>query len=111
MIEAKKKALSGAELLQLLACEPETYEVQGVTVELRALTFTEVQGIANQHSGDNTEMAFQALRLGLVSPQLDETQFDQLRGGKSGPLMKMAQRVMEISGMTEGGGPLAGTGS
>lgn len=111
MSEAKKKALSGAELLQLLACEPEEYEVGGVVVDLRALTFTEVQGIANKHGSDNTEMAFQALRLGLVNPPLDDAQFEQLREGKSGPLMKMAQRVMEISGMTEGSGPLAGTGS
>lgn len=111
MAEAKGKALSGAELLQLLACEPEVFELDNIVVELRALTFTEVQSIATKHSGDNTEMAFQALRTGLVSPQLDGTQFDQLRNAKSGPLMKIAKRVMEISGMTEDSGPLAGTGS
>ena len=114
MAEAKAKALSGAELLQLLACEPETYEVQGVTVELRALTFTEVQKLAKIPGDDNVEANFQALRLGLVSPQLTDAEFEQLRNVKAGALMKMAQRVMLISGMTdeeEGGSPLGGGAS
>jgi hypothetical protein len=108
--DTKAKA-SAVDFLTLLACKPEEYVIDGVAVELRALTFSEVQGIATKHSGDNTEMAFQALRLGLVTPQLDDAQWEQVRGGKSGPLMKMATRVMEISGMTEGSGPLAGNGS
>lgn len=110
MTDAKAKA-SAVDFLALLACEPEEYTVDGVAVELRALSFTEVQGLATKHAGNTTEMAFQALRLGLVTPQLDEAQWERVREGKSGPLMKIANRVMEISGMTEGSGPLAGTGS
>src|SRR5687768_11540844 len=99
MADTKAKA-SATDFLTLLACKPEEYVVDGVAVELRALSFAEVQGIATQHGGNNTEMAFQALRMGLVTPQLSEEQWEAVRAGKSGPLMKMATRVMEISGMT-----------
>ena len=110
MADVKAKS-SAIDFLALLACKPEQYAVDGVEVELRALTFAEVQGLATKHAGDTTEMAFQALRLGLVTPQLDEEQWAQVRNGKSGPLMKMATRVMTISGMNEGSGPLDGAGS
>lgn len=99
------------DFLAALTCEPEIFETNGVTVELRSLTFAEVQRLATKHKDDNAEMTFQALALGLVSPKLDETQLEQLRNVKPGAIMKMAQRVMEISGMTESAGPLAGTGS
>lgn len=106
------KAISSAvDFLNALTCEPEVYEINGVVVELRSLTFTEVQRIANKHKDDNTEMAFQALALGLVKPELAPEQLEQLRSGRPGILMKIAQRVMEISGMVEGSGPLAGNGS
>jgi len=53
------------------------------------------------------------LTLGLLAPKLDEEQLAVVRNGKPGPLLKIAQRVMEISGMTEGEGgrPLDGSGS
>lgn len=105
------KATTGAvDFLAALACEPGIFETNGVTVELRSLTFTEVQRLAKQHKDDNTELAFQALRLGLLSPKLSDEQWQQVRDGKPGPLMKIATRVMEISGMTEGSGPLDGAG-
>jgi hypothetical protein len=106
------KAISSAtDFLAALSCEPEAYETNGVTVELRSLTFTEVQKIATQHRDDSNEMAFQAMRLGLVAPKLDDGQFEQVRSGKAGPLMNIAKRVMQISGMMEDSGPLAGGGS
>lgn len=111
MAEAKGKALSGAELLQLLACETELFDFGGGVVEIRTLTFPEAQGAFT--GGDANDVARHALRLGLVSPQLSDEEFDRLWTGKAGPVMKMAQRVMEISGLSdkEGAPPLAGDGS
>lgn len=114
MADTKAQAASPAvDFLAILASERELYETHGVTVELRTLTFSEVQGIATRNKGNDTEIAFQALRLGLMSPELSEEQWGLVRDGKSGPLMRIAQRVMEISGMvqSEGNGPLDGTGS
>lgn len=113
MADAKAKAASPAvDFMAMLANETELYEVApGIKVELRTLTFAEVQGLATQHKDNSTEMAFQSLRLGLTAPELSAEQWEQARHGKSGPLMKIAGRVMEISGMTEGNTPLAGTGS
>lgn len=111
------KATTGAiDFLAAISGGTELYEVEGVkgvTVELRSLTFAEVQQLSSANKDDSTEMAFQALVLGLVNPKLDEEQLAQVRQGKAGPLMKIAQRVMQISGMVdteEGGSPLDGGG-
>lgn len=108
-----KKTTAAIDFLAAIAGETELFEVGGLTVELRSLTFAEVQGLSTKNRGDASEMAFQALVLGMVDPKLDEAQLEQVRGGKPGVLMKIAQRVMEISGMIDeedGGSPLAGTG-
>lgn len=108
-----KSATNAIDFLAAIAGETELFEVGSVTVELRSLTFAEVQRLSAAHRNDNAEMAFQALALGLVAPKLDEAQLAQVRAGKPGPLMKIAQRVMEISGMVgdESGAPLDGGGS
>lgn len=102
-----KATSSAVDFLAALSGEPELFETDGVTVEVRSLTFTESQQLVQKYATDNTEMTFQALVLGLVSPKLDEAQLVQLRGSKPGPLMKIARRVIEISGMAEVDGPLA----
>ena len=112
MAEAQKKALSGAEFMQLLASETEMYEVPGFgVVELRNLTHVEVSKILAENKGNEADQSFAALKFGMLAPQLSAAEFDQLRALKPGPLFKIARRIMEISGMTEGSGPLAGTGS
>ena len=108
-----KATTSAVDFLAALSGETDIFETDGVTVELRSLTFTETQRLGVKFKNDNTEMAFQALALGLVKPALTPEQLEQLRQAKPGPLMKIAKRVMEISGMVdeEGGSPLAGSGS
>ena len=108
------KAITGAiDFLAAISGETDMFETDGVVVELRSLTFAETQRLGVKFKNDNTEMAFQALTMGLVKPALTPEQLEQLRQAKPGPLMKIAKRVMEISGMVdeEGGSPLAGTGS
>lgn len=111
-----KATTNAIDFLAAISGGTEFYEVEGVkgvTVELRSLTFEEVQKLSAAHKDDNTEMAFQALALGLINPALTDEQKQQMRGGKPGPLMKIAKRVMEISGMVdaeEGGSPLDGVG-
>lgn len=108
------KAISSAtDFLAAIAGETQTFEIEGLAVELRSLTFAEVQRLTAKHRDDAAEMAFQAVILGLVAPKLDETQLEQIRTAKPGPVMEIAKRVMEISGMAEqdGGTPLAGGGS
>lgn len=106
-----KATTSAVDFLAALAGETEIFETSGLAVELRSLTFAEVQQLGTKYKNESTEMAFQALALGLLSPKLDAEQLATLRVGRPGPLMKIAQRVMQLSGMTEdeGGSPLAGT--
>lgn len=105
------EVIEAVDFLAALACEPEIFETEGVKVEVRPLTFSEVQQIATKHKGDSAEMMFQALVRGLVKPQLSAPQLEQLRASRPGPLTKISNRIMEISGMMEGSGPLAGDGS
>lgn len=108
-----KATTNAVDFLAAISGETDVFETDGVTVELRSLTFAETQRLGIKHKNDNTELAFQALALGLVKPSLTPEQIEQLRQAKPGPLMKIAKRVMEISGMVdeEGGSPLAGSGS
>lgn len=114
-VSMTKATTSAIDFLAAISGGTELFEVGGVTVELRSLTFAEVQRLSTAHKDDNTEMSFQALALGLVSPKLDDAQLEQMRGAKPGPLMAIAKRVMQISGMVEDeaapGSPLDGGGS
>lgn len=107
---AKTTAMSAAEFLSALSNTPELFTTHGVTVELRALTYAEVQRLVNLYKDDSNEMAFQAVQLGLVAPVLDGADLEQVRNGRAGPIMAIAKRVMEVSGMVDSPGPLAGNG-
>lgn len=102
-----KATSSAVDFLGMLACEPEIFETDGLTVELRSLTYFEVQRLVAEHKDNDQEMAFQALTLGLVKPELDAEQLGQLRNSRPGPLMKIARRVMRLSGLVDDSGPLA----
>lgn len=109
-----KATTSAIDFLAAISGGTEEFEVEGVTVELRSVTFEEVAQVNNQHSGNNMEMTFQMVVLGLVSPKLDEAQIQQLRLARPGVITKISNRVMTISGMMEedeNGSPLAGGGS
>lgn len=107
-----KATTSAIDFLAAISGGTELYEVGGTTVELRSLTFAEVQRLSTAHKGDSTEMSFQALALGLISPKLDGAQLEQMRSARPGPLMAIAKRIMQISGMVEDeaapGSPLDG---
>jgi hypothetical protein len=106
-----KTTTNAIDFLAAISGGTEFFEVSGAIVELRSLTFAEVQRLSSSYKDDNAEMAFQALVLGLVAPKLDSAQLEQVRNGKPGPLMKIAQRVMQISGMIEDAENFPGGGS
>lgn len=105
-----KATSSAVDFLAAVSGDTQLFETDGVTVELRSLTFAESQKLLRDNPNDNSEMTFQALVMGLVAPKLDAAQLEQLRAAKPGPLMKIARRVMVISGMVEDDGPLASGG-
>lgn len=110
-MDAKAKAVSSAaEFMARVGGKSELYEVEGLVVRIRSLGYEDAQSI-NAANANGLETAFQALVLGLEEPKLDEEQLVALRKAKPGPLMNIAKRIMEISGMIEGSGPLDGNGS
>lgn len=110
-----KATTNAIDFLAAISGGTEFYEVEGITTELRSLTFTEVQQMGTKYASDNYEMTFQTVVAGLVTPKLDAAQVEQMRQAKPGAITKISNRIMVLSGMTEDttapGSPLAGGGS
>jgi len=96
------KYLSAADLLTGIMGTPEDYDVPGVgVVRLRALTVAEVQALYRQHKDDSMALMVGSIEYGLVEPKLDADGAQQLMNAAAGPVTKLAQRIMQISGMSE----------
>ncbi len=107
-----KATTNAIDFLAMIAGGTELFEVEGITIEIRNLTFAEVQQIGKKYGDDNYEITFQTVVVGLVTPKLDAAQVEQMRQSKPGAITDISNRVMRLSGMTkeEGGSPLAGGG-
>ena len=108
-----KATINAIDFLAAITGGTELFEVEGITVEIRSLTFAEVQHMGNKYKDDNYEMTFQTVVAGLVAPKLDAAQVEQMRQSKPGLITRISNRVMRLSAMTEeeGASPLAGGGS
>lgn len=96
------KATSNAiDFLAAISGGTELFEVEGIGVELRSLTFAEVQQMGVKYANDNYEITFQTVVTGLVTPKLDAAQVEQMRQAKPGAITKISNRIMQLSGMTE----------
>lgn len=90
------------EFLDLIAEETEEYPIApGKHAVIRSIEYTEVKRIVAQNKGDKDEIELSALLVGTVFPKLTEEHLERLRRSKAGPLMNMAKRIMEISGMVD----------
>ncbi len=104
------KAISSAtDVLAAIAGKAVPFETNGVTVEVRALQWEEVQVTLAQHKDNDAEFMFQMALAGLSEPKLTE---EQLRKARVSFVTDIGRRVLALSGLTnESAGPLAGTGS
>lgn len=108
------KAISSAtDVLAALAGKTKLFEIEGVTIELRALEWAEAETLYAEYGDKPAEMTYQAARMGISAPVFDEAQLAQLRKAMPGAIQKISSEVMAMSGMApeEGGRPLAGSGS
>lgn len=98
------KYLSQADFLTGILGTPEDFDVPGLgLVQLRALTVAEVSQINKDAGDDNMAQMTGAIAHGLLAPKLDEAAISQMRtSGAAGYVMKIATRIMELSGMIEG---------
>lgn len=118
MADAKAKYLSGDDLIAALAGETIDHEVvvngkpAGV-IQIRSLEFETAQREIMRFQKDLGGLMLWTLDNGIVEPVLNDAQRETIRRGKPGPLMAVAEHIMQISGMTdsEGASPLAGTAS
>ena len=107
-----KATISATDFLRAVVGDAEPFEVAGVgTVVIRPLTFAEAERITSANKNQTAEMMLQALAIGLVEPALTAEQIDALHAAKAGPVMKIAGRIMQISGMSEANEGEAGGGS
>lgn len=107
---------SADDLLAFLAQETFEYPLgNGKHAVIRSLSYAEVQMGLKKHRDDEIELSIYALKHGLVSPQMTDAQFDQVRAGRAGAVADLANKIMQISGMMQDAkdadSPLAGSGS
>src|SRR3954464_7596329 len=93
-----KAIASASEFITAAAGQTIPFDVNGVTVELRSLEWTETDRLITEYSKNPAEMTFQAAYLGLAKPKLDEA---QLRSFMPGVIQKISAEVMRLSGMMQ----------
>lgn len=94
--------ITAEEFLDLIVQDTEEYPIApGKHAVIRSLEYAEAKRIFAQNKGDKDEVELSALLVGTVFPKLNASHLEALRAGKPGPLMNMAKRIMEISGMID----------
>lgn len=118
MAEKQSAYLSADEFLTAIAggLIDHDLEVNGKVVgkvQIRSLEFEEVQNAVVKFKGNSGGLMLWTLDNALVQPKLTEAQREAVRKGKPGPLMQLAQHIMQTSGMVDevDGSPLDGDGS
>jgi hypothetical protein len=85
--------------------------IEGLQMVARSLTVLEMKQIHNRYANDEVNSALMTIVYGLVDPKLDESDLEQLQNAKPGLVMKIAQRITELSGLTESAdSPTVGNG-
>jgi hypothetical protein len=75
--------------------------IEGLQMVARSLTVLEMKQIHNRYANDEVNSALMTIVYGLVDPKLDETDLEHLQNAKPGLVMKIAQRITELSGLTD----------
>lgn len=97
----KRTYLTTEDFIKGVIVEPQDYEVPGLGwVQVRGVTTLEMQRINEKADGDQVRMMALAIRMGLVQPELNDEQVDALASGQAGIVTRIANRVMELSGMS-----------
>jgi len=97
-----KATVSATDFIKAVTGEAQPFDVPGVgTVLIRALTFAEAERITSAHKDNTAEMMLQAMVTGLVEPKFSAEEVTALRTSSAGPVMRIAARIMQLSGMTD----------
>jgi len=97
-----KTYLSADDFLNGITGRAEDYAAPGIgLVRLRALTVEEVRDLRKRSKGDELLLMAYAVQTALVEPQLSANDVDRLLAGGAGFVDKIANRILEISGMKE----------
>lgn len=74
-------------------------QIDGIEVEIKALTVLEVQQL--QSTSDPVEQSMQMIIAGLVNPQLSKDDIEALKQAKAGFIAKLAKEISELSGLSD----------
>jgi hypothetical protein len=108
-VPMNKARVSAQQFLAALQGETVEYELDGVgTVLIRSMTTPEAELFATNDKEGNASKMFKAVELCLVEPALTLEEWAQLATAKPGPIMDLAKRIMELSGMATKANDLEG---
>jgi len=115
---ANKPILSANDFLSAIQRQEEVFELDGVgAVRLRGLSVSQATAITQKYADKVQDSIYEVIALGLVEPQLDESQLETLQDAAPAPVMALFERIMELSAMAtseeaaERAENLAGAGS
>lgn len=106
------KAISSAtDFLSAIAGKTKLFEIEGATIELRALEWAEVEQLNALYGSKPVEMTFQVVLLGIKSPEFNAEQMTLFRKAMPGAIQGISSEIMKMSGMVKDENrPLAGNG-
>lgn len=85
------------DFLKAICGKSVTRQIDGIEVEIKALTVLEVQQL--QSTNDPVEQSMQMIIAGLVNPQLGKDDIEALKQAKAGFIAKLAKEISELSGL------------
>lgn len=101
-VSVVSSAITPDEFLGILAEEQMEYPLgNGTHAVLRSLSRPDVLKLLKQYKDNQDDLAYGALRMALLVPELTTAQWAAVENGKAGPLMKMGKAVMELAGMID----------
>lgn len=104
--------ITADDFLLILAEETKEYPLSNDThALLRSLSRPEVLKLIREYKNNTEDMAFGALRVAMVKPQLSAEQWEIAAVGKAGPLFKMGKFVMQLAGMIDDDNELKNDGA
>lgn len=88
------------DFLNSIIGKPTQINVEGMYLSIKSVSIEDLELIEST-SSNNADRALLLIVYGLVDPKLEKEDIDQLKKAKPGLIMKLAEMITKISGLTD----------
>ena len=89
------------DFLNAICAKPESFEIEGMTVQIKGLSVDEVRRVQEISAEDNYKATLLTIMFGLVEPKLTQDDLEALGAATPKTLFPLAERIGELSGMND----------